>query len=266
MDQYSLANQLAELPIPDIRYFDTVSSTNDVALSWAENGASDGSLVIADAQSAGRGRMGRRWVTNPGSALALSLILRPTTKETNLLLFFSPLGALAVRDALQECYGLNAKIKWPNDVLLNNKKIAGILVEAAWNGNTLHAIIVGIGVNVAPNSVPPADQLLFPATSVEQVLGRTVDRIDLLHAVLKKLIQWRPDMHKNKFRNTWEKHLAFIGQWVEIKNRDQNHLVGQVVGISRKGNLRLLTRAGKEMSIAIGDVHLRPAEDNLKLS
>src|SRR5664279_6508775 len=113
-----LQSILTGLPLGGLRYFDSIGSTNDDALAWARAGAPDFSLVVADAQTAGRGRLLRRWITNPGSALAFSLVLRPSTQESECLPRFSPLGAVAVRQALADLFGLPAEIKWPNDVLL----------------------------------------------------------------------------------------------------------------------------------------------------
>ncbi|MEN4100610.1 MAG: biotin--[acetyl-CoA-carboxylase] ligase, partial [Anaerolineaceae bacterium] len=120
-------DHLAGLPVSELRYFDSIGSTNDEALRWAEQGAPDAALVVADTQTAGRGRMDRRWVTRPGVALAFSLALRPTPVEASALGLFSPLGALAVAAALRENYGLLAEVKWPNDVLLERRKCCGIL-------------------------------------------------------------------------------------------------------------------------------------------
>src|SRR5512141_3071554 len=106
MDVHTLTSLLAGLPIRQIRYFDTIGSTNDEALSWIQAGAQDGCLVVADQQTQGRGRLNRRWITNPGAALAFSIILRPTPEEIDRMSFFSPLGALAICQALEDLPGL----------------------------------------------------------------------------------------------------------------------------------------------------------------
>ena len=147
--------QLSRLPVPAYRYLESVTSTNDLALAWAEDGAPDGALVIADTQTAGRGRMTRRWLTPPHSALALSLVLRPNPQEAARLALFSPLGGLALSTALEEQFNLQPQIKWPNDVLLDGKKTAGILAESVWQDGSVQAVVLGIGVNVSPLSVPP---------------------------------------------------------------------------------------------------------------
>ena len=129
MDEKQLRKSLADLPLGGIRFFKQTGSTNDVALAWATEGAADLSLVVADEQTSGRGRLGRRWLTPPGTALALSLILHPKPTEYNYFSLFSGLGSLALTQILSE-RGLPAQVKWPNDVLIADRKTAGILVEA----------------------------------------------------------------------------------------------------------------------------------------
>ncbi len=264
MDEQTLRSGLAGLPLPAIQYFDNLPSTNDLALAWADQGAPDFSLVAADSQSAGRGRLNRRWVTNTGVALAFSLVLRPNLHETGYLALFSPLAGLAVSLALEKLFNLRPMIKWPNDVLLSRKKVAGILAEATWAGQTASAVILGIGINVAPSSVPPAHELLFPAISVEQETGHAVDRIALLRSVLEELLTWRPRLGSAEFFQAWESRLAFRGEWVEASQPGNAVIKGQVVRIDRDGNLILRDASGKEISITAGDLHiLRPVDDTL---
>jgi BirA family transcriptional regulator, biotin operon repressor / biotin---[acetyl-CoA-carboxylase] ligase len=258
MDEQILRSGLAGLPLPAIQYFDNLSSTNDIALAWADQGAPDFGLVAADSQSAGRGRLNRHWVTMAGAALAFSLVLRPSLEETDHLALFSPLAGLAVSLALEKQFGLHPAIKWPNDVLLSRKKAAGILAEATWAGQKATGVILGIGINVAPSSVPPAHELLFPAISVEQEVGNAVDRIHLLRSVLEELLAWRPKVGSPEFLQAWEDRLAFRGEWVEVTQSGNAVQQGQLVRIDREGNLILSGADGKEISITAGDIHLRP--------
>jgi BirA family biotin operon repressor/biotin-[acetyl-CoA-carboxylase] ligase len=258
----SLRTKLADLPIPEISFFETIGSTNDEALAWSETGAADGCLVVADTQTKGRGRLNRQWITRPGAALAFSLILRPKPEETSHLFLFSPLGGLALCQALSKGLGLAAQIKWPNDVLLNKQKVAGILVESFWSGDIPQSIILGIGVNVAPEAVPPPAEVMYPATSVEQAYGRPVDRFDLLHDLLKALFEWRISLTSARFFKAWEDCLAFRGDWVRVDQPGLAPITGQILGINENGNLRLLTMTGQEINVYAGDVRLRPASDN----
>src|SRR5512145_784707 len=174
MNQSELKKALSKLPLGEVRYFDSIGSTNNEALAWVTRGAKDLSLVIADEQTAGRGRLDRKWFTPRGTALAFSLILRPTEAEKPHLTRVIGLAALAVTDALRT-RGLVAQIKWPNDVLLNGRKVAGILVESVWSGEEVDYVVMGIGVNVLKGAIPSADLLSFPATSLEESLGPAVE-------------------------------------------------------------------------------------------
>jgi len=250
-------NALASLPLAQVRFFESIDSTNTHCLDWANEGADDLSLVIADHQSAGRGRVDRKWVTNPGAALAFSLILRPRASELSCLSFFSPLGALAIRAALERIYHLAPEIKWPNDVLMNRKKLAGILVENVWAGSSLKAIVIGLGVNITPAALPPQSQLLFPATCVESEVGGPVARWELLAGVLAYMLQFREKMGSREFFEEWSSHLAFKGERVCISGNLKPDLTGRLVGIDPEGDLLIETEDAKCVKVKVGDVRLR---------
>jgi BirA family transcriptional regulator, biotin operon repressor / biotin---[acetyl-CoA-carboxylase] ligase len=257
MNETDIRQALSGIPLADIRYFASTSSTNEEAFRWAESGAADFALVIADEQTAGRGRMGRKWITNPGSGLAFTLVLHPTDLETASLSLFPLLSALVVSLALSDSFSLSPKIKWPNDVLINNSKVSGILCEAIWQGETIGALIVGIGINVLKSAVPPPEEVIFPATSLEQGLNKTVDRLDVLASILKKWIEWRPQIGKQVFFDQYLALLAFRNQTVQIERVSSSPLIGIVQGITNEGDLCLKTDLGVEY-IKAGDVHLRP--------
>lgn len=259
MDEHTLRTALNGMPIPAIQYFDSLSSTNDFGLAWADEGAPDGALVAADTQTGGRGRLGRKWITLPGTALAFSLILRPRPEEIQHLVLFSPLGALALACALENL-GLQPQIKWPNDVLLQRCKIAGILAEASWLGAHLQAVVVGIGVNVAPESVPPPETLLFPAVSIEAALGKPVNRLELLKILLHHLFAWREHLGTAEFLQAWSSRLAFRNEWVRVEQTGQSPLEGRLLDVEIDGSLSLAQMNGDKISITVGDVHLRPTE------
>jgi len=258
MNQRELQKTLSALPLGGLRYFESIGSTNDEALAWATEGARDLSLVVADEQTAGRGRSGRKWLTPPGSALAFSLILRPTEAERTRPARTTGLGALALSDSLRTL-GLAAQIKWPNDVLISGKKVAGILVESVWTGDALDASILGMGVNVLAASIPPADQVLFPATSIETELGTPIERAELFSDILATLLGWRSKLGTDEFMRAWEDALAFRGQKVTV-TRDQNSsLTGELLGLEPDGNLRIRNEKGQVHQVQFGEIHLRPA-------
>lgn len=259
MDEQSLAALVQDLPVPAVRWFATTGSTNDAALEWINRGAQDGCLVAADTQTAGRGRLGRRWITEPGAGLAFSLVLRPQPWEAERLGLLSPLGALAVSWALEHDFGLQSEIKWPNDVLLGGRKVCGILLEAAWVGDSLRGVVIGIGLNVMRAAVPPAGQLLFPATSLEEVSAPAPERERLLKAILSAFFYWRARLASLDFLDAWQNRLAYRGQWVEVSGTGAPPVVGQVRGVAPGGDLRLALPAGEEILVSAGDVRLRPA-------
>jgi BirA family biotin operon repressor/biotin-[acetyl-CoA-carboxylase] ligase len=274
MDIKSLRSVLSDLPLSSMRYYDTIGSTNDEASAWIETGAQDLSLIVADEQTSGRGRLQRSWFTLPQAGLALSLILRqsqPANSEAALPLLsrLSGLGALGVCTALKATCHLEAQIKWPNDVLLNGRKVAGILAEASWRGDFMEGVVLGIGVNIAPQAVPPGSELNFPATSVETETGAPVDRLDLLHAILEQIIFWRFRLASPEFLQAWELHLAYKGEWVRVLSSGFSQPLseaagvetiheGQVLGLDSSGRLRLRDRSGQVIVIHSGELHLRP--------
>jgi len=265
MDERILRKALSDIPLGGLRYFARAASTNDVALAWAAAGAGDLALVYAEEQTAGRGRGTNRWFTPPGAGLAFSLVLRPLPGEEQSLAFFSALGALAVCEALA-AQGLDPQIKWPNDVLLNRRKVCGVLAESVWSGEELDSIVIGIGINVKPGAVPPPEQLNFPATCVEAELAlleprpasRTCDRPALLHQSLQALLYWRGLVATDIFRHAWESRLAFCGEQVEILAAEQPVKVGRVEGLEQDGGLRLRAPEGSVFTVQFGEVHLRP--------
>jgi BirA family biotin operon repressor/biotin-[acetyl-CoA-carboxylase] ligase len=277
MDQASLEAVLAGLPVKDIYYSKRLGSTNEAAALWIEQGAPDLSLVVADEQTAGKGRLGRKWFTWPGATLAFSLILHIQKDLETFLPRWSALGALAVCEALEEAYALQPEIKWPNDVLLDRRKAAGILAETVWLGEQPAGLILGIGINVAPASISeaalPKSTLFFPAACVDEFLPCPVDRLRLLRLVLERVIAWRPRLVSPELINTWETHLAFRGEWVQFfpgeapsqaglplqtQNTPPPVLEGKIVGLASDGALRLQTLAGDETQVQVGDVRLRP--------
>lgn len=238
-------------------FFDSIGSTNDEALAWASSGAPDFSLVIADEQTRGRGRLGRAWFTPPGAALAISLILRPQGAEREKIGLFSGLGALALVDALK-AHGIEAQVKWPNDVLIRRRKVAGILAETVWLGTEVDSVVLGIGVNVGPDSVPPPEGLNYPATCVQAEAQSPLSRIDLLKSLLKAILRRRAALASDTFLRDWESALAFRGESVRVWVGSAETLTGQILGLETDGGLRLGLPDGAERVIRFGEVHLRP--------
>ncbi len=273
MKKIDLETRLKNLSLGDIRFFSQIASTNDEAANWIRVGCPDLALVIADEQTAGRGRGGRKWFTPAGSALAFSVVLHATGPVNQLLAYqntarLNGLGALAVCKALQDQYKLPAKIKWPNDILVNGKKLSGVLTEAHWIGNELTAVVLGIGINVATTSLPPTDweplnPHPFPATCVESVLGAPVSRWDLLYEVLEELLIWREQLAMPDFLQAWQQNLAWQGEWVQIVSPglDTTPKIGQIISLEEDGALQIQEKSGKLSSLRIGEI--RPSASPL---
>lgn len=262
MDTNTLQEHLADLPLGKVTFYDVLGSTNTEGMRWAEESALHLSLIAADEQTAGRGRGDRTWQTPPGAALAFSLVIRPEEYREITSSRLTGLGALAVCDVIQSCYRLPAKIKWPNDVLVGGKKLAGVLVETQWQGDQIQWAVLGIGINVARKSVPSQGELDFPATSVETVFGGAVDRWKLLKEVLEALLVRLPQLDQDGFIGDWEANLAYRGDLVHILRDGGEPERGRIQGLNSAGYLRLKLPSGEEKLIQAGDVKLRQVDRN----
>jgi BirA family biotin operon repressor/biotin-[acetyl-CoA-carboxylase] ligase len=241
------------LHLGEVKYFPVVRSTNDLAMEWARMDAGDGALVIADAQTGGRGRENRQWVTRPGCALAFSLILRPDDREKACISRFTALAALGLIQALEKL-GIEGKIKWPNDILLDGKKLAGILVEMDWQAGQVGALVIGVGVNVSVGSVPDPVLLRYPATSIEDALGAPVDRWLVLADVLKEMKTLRSLITGDEFIHLWNAHLAFRNAWVSFRQPGQAAEYLKVLGVQADGQLVLERAGGERLSAPAGEI------------
>jgi BirA family biotin operon repressor/biotin-[acetyl-CoA-carboxylase] ligase len=166
-----------------VYYWPAVGSTNDELKRLADEGAPEGTLAIADEQTAGRGRMGRTWVAPAGSSLLMSLLFRPDWLAPAQAQQITMLCALAAADAVAEVAGAQPGLKWPNDLLLDGKKLAGVLTELSFTGDRLAWAVVGVGLNVNADFAGQPE-LADTAISLSMAVGRPVARLGLLHAYL----------------------------------------------------------------------------------
>jgi BirA family biotin operon repressor/biotin-[acetyl-CoA-carboxylase] ligase len=253
MSQNDLSYTLlqAMLKTRPFRYFDTVGSTNDEARQWALRGAPSGAVVVADEQTAGRGRLQRVWHTPPNQALALSLILRPAIGASNLQRL-TMLSAVAVCEALalyvpSKLVGL----KWPNDVLLDGQKVSGILTEALWQSEVLHGVILGIGINVRTDFA--GTSLAESATALEIHTQQTVNRTTLLGQLLMAFDRWSDQLLEPALYNAWRQRLVTLGKQVRLDTAGQT-LEGTAVDVDASGALLVEDHAGKKHRVLVGDV------------
>ncbi len=252
MNAYSLNQILKETPIAALQYFDATGSTNDIAMDWIEKGAADFSLVVADQQTAGRGRLQRKWITKPGAALAFSVIMHLNQDEIPHASLVPILAAAAVSSALEQLFTIQPEIKWPNDILINRKKAAGILVESSWKDESHASVVIGIGINITIDAPPPPAELKLPAICVEEVVGKSVDRWQTLAVILSNLERWREQISCECLINYVNQRLAYRGENISIVNSFGQDQHGVVQGVDVDGSLLLETGDGVR-TILTGD-------------
>lgn len=259
MDSRRLRQSLPIGRIGDpLYFFSTIGSTNEYARELAEQGAPHGTLVVADEQTAGRGRSGKSWATPAGSALALSAVLRDLDASQTALAGLNVLGALAVVRALSHFRHM-VEVKWPNDVLLEGRKVSGVLVEPLWTGDQLVAAVVGIGVNVNPEAVPPEENLDFPATSVVGVLTRKIDRVDLLLDIVRELDTLVRTYDLTELPSLCEPFLAYRGEIVRVEIGD-NSSDARVLGLNADGRLNVEFDDADRVAISLEQAKIRPID------
>jgi len=243
----------------DVRFFAEVSSTQDVARSLAAQGANEGTVIIAETQTSGRGRMGRAWVS-PAGGLYLSIILRPNVRPPEALRF--PLIAgVAVAHAIEKVTGLKPRVKWPNDVLLNGKKVAGILTEMSADMDRLNHIIVGIGLNVNTPKESFAEEIQEIATSLMAEKGQPVPRVKMVQSILTEFELLYDEFGRSGFepiRRRWKTLSDTLGKPVTVSFLDQQ-VQGRAFDIDHDGALIIQKWNGGSERVVAGDVTLRKA-------
>lgn len=259
MDFSHWKERLGNLPLGEVHLFPEVGSTNLEAEKLIQAGAAPFSLVVADSQTAGKGRQGRSWITRPGQALAFSWILYPEKGriQPETLGRLNGLGALAVAEAVQDEIGLRCEVKWPNDVLIEGKKVAGILVEAHWQGCQLLDVILGIGINVSRESIPADPQFSFPAASLGGVSGKEIDRLELLVKVMESLLKWYRRLAEPSLIRAWNDRLAYKDQLVTLISPRGPLAEGKVLGVEEDGSLMADTGLGEARQFHSGEIQLR---------
>jgi len=197
-----------------ICWHDEVGSTNDLAMAAATNGACEGLVIAANSQSSGRGRLGRSWASPPGAGLYVSVVLHPSREALSLITIAA---GVAVAEGIEAASGLRAGVKWPNDVYVGGRKLAGILAEAGSSSSAEH-VVLGFGINLQPAALPP--EVAARATSIERELGRTADRglvlaecLAALHSRYEALQHHRGASVIDAWRSRAEEHLGRSVEW-----------------------------------------------------
>ena len=232
-----------------------VGSTNDIAKQLADAGEPEGTMVIADEQIAGRGRLGRSWVAPVGSSILMSLILRPTVAPAQMPRVMMAV-ALGACDAIRAETRLDAQIKWPNDILLNGKKCAGILAESGIVGEQLEYVIVGLGLNVnfaasSVEGIPP------DATTIADELGRAFSRAQLVQAIMQNVERYYLRLSAGEnLRDEWAARLATLRQPVRAQT-PWGVEEGIAEDVDEDGALLVRRANGSCARLIAGDVTLR---------
>ena len=242
----------------EIHHLECTDSTNRVALELARDGCAHGTSVIAEAQTAGRGRMGRSFYSPPYANLYTSIVLRPVAPVTDAPAWILA-SAVGVANALVETLGRaeGVEIKWPNDVLIGGHKTCGILTELGAEGARISFLVVGIGVNlnVDPASFP--DEFRGRATSVAHGSGGPIDRVRFtqrLYRQLERAFDACAESGFDALRPHFERYFAMAGQPVHVQGLDGTQIRGTALGIDDDGALRILTSGGETRRVIAGDV------------
>ncbi len=232
--------------------YDSIDSTNTEAINQAKRGADQGLCVVAREQTAGRGRLGRTWVSGKDAGLYFSLILRPTL-EPQMLPLITLMTAVAVHHSIEKAFLIECDVKWVNDIHVNGKKICGILAETIETEKGL-AVIVGIGINLKSSNFPP--ELAEIVTSIEAETGK-ITNIEFFLPVLTSFLEKYCDLlyrDAEKIRAEWSARSSYaFGKKVRVKVENET-ISGTTRGIEKNGALRLELETGEVRIIHTGEV------------
>ena len=241
-----------------IHYFRAIDSTNSEAYQLALRGAKEGEIVLAESQEKGRGRIGRQWFSPAFLNLYLSVILRPNLPPHRASLL-TLMAAVATADAIEEYAGLHPTIKWPNDLLLNGRKIAGLLNEIHAETDRIHFVVLGIGVNLNVDRQRFPQMIRDRATSLKEEMGQKIARKAFLAILLESLEKWYGVFSKDggaSVLNAWRDRAQIAGKQVKISSFDEV-IVGRAVDVDSEGALLVQMRNGQRKRIVAGDVDYR---------
>ncbi|MEO5347877.1 MAG: biotin--[acetyl-CoA-carboxylase] ligase [Magnetococcus sp. YQC-9] len=240
------------------RFHEILDSTNREAMELARAGAAEGTVVVADAQSRGRGRLGRNWASPPGENLYFSLILRPEMAVAHAPRL-TLLAGLATLDAVWEAGVGEARLKWPNDILVNGRKLAGILTEMASEGECLRHVVVGVGVNVNGRAETFPDDVAARAVTMADILQNRIDRGKLLARLLSAWEEWYRLLSREGFlpiRLAWRER-ALLQGWKARIETAHGRCHAELVDLDEEGFLLARDRDGGEpFRVLAGDVVL----------
>lgn len=237
--------------------FETLGSTNDFAKRLVQKDEHNGTLVLANEQTKGRGRQGKSWYAPPNSGLWFSIILEPI-QPTDKFGIVSLLAAVALAKTIERMTSLKPALKWPNDVLINSKKVSGILIESQFSSNRHASLILGVGINVNQKKTDFPEEISETATSLREETKNEINRVDLLIELLHKLEYFYLEFQSGDFKlliKTWKILCPFLGKYVSVK-QSRGEIEGRFEDLDEYG--RMVIR------LANGEVkHLSEGEPNL---
>lgn len=237
----------------NVVYFGTLDSTMDEARRLAEQGVTEGTVVIAEEQTRGRGRFDRRWISDPGQDLMLSVVLRPDGSQ---LPYVNMAAALSVCSTLSQVAGMDATIKWPNDVKICGSKVSGILVECTVNSRDIDYAVLGIGLNVNSN-LEVTKGISSIATSMYNETSRTFNRTDVLIDLLRGLNQRYLNIRSGlSLVDEWASRLETLGKTIRVRWQDKMQ-DGVATGVDDQGNLLVRRPDGVMTTVVAGEVTLQ---------
>jgi len=237
-----------------IFYYESIGSTNTRAKEIGKAGGEEGTVVVAEEQTEGRGRLGRQWLSPPGANLLFSVMLRPALRADELFVLTVSL-ALAAAESIEAGSGVGCQIKWPNDLYVGRKKLGGILTEFVANGKDVESVVVGLGVNVnwRPQDDPGEG---YQATSLLEETGKQVRREWLLVDLLNRFENYYERISRKETREIfemWNNRSLLFGRWVEIRT-GRGRVCGIAKGIDETGALVVIDDQGEENRVLSGDV------------
>ena len=238
-----------------LHYFPEIDSTNSFARQLADNGAREGEIVIAETQTHGRGRLGRRWQSPPFTNLYFSVILRPQLLPANAPQI-TLMAAVALAETVAALITQGVAIKWPNDILVEGKKLAGILTEAACDPERLQYVLLGIGVNLNYRIDTMPEEIRRRATSLAELTGNMVSREGFFRRLIHALDRCYGELEEVGFARLaprWEAHFELRGKQVRVESFDQS-ITGTALGIDQDGALLIEDPQGARQRVLAGDV------------
>lgn len=238
-----------------IQIYDQVGSTNDLALQCGIEGAQEGTLILAESQTHGRGRHGRRWHAPPRLSILASVILRHRLRADQVGLP-NLIGAVSIAAAISELTDLSAQIKWPNDVLIQGRKVSGVLTELEYDRDRQPFFVMGFGINVNTTGADLPEELHASATSLRIESNRGISRVLLLQAILHQLEENYLCLKRGKTEGiieTANRLLYLSSDWIQIKTAG-NVFRGWTEAIDRDGGLLLKDMDGKRRKFLVGEV------------